>query len=201
MRKNATPEPRKESDTQQLIQDQPLQNNLGTPLSQVEPENLSDGVRSFNQVKEVTSSFRTFNIACILINLLTTAFMTVFLGFLDGLLIAVFVVQFLFTFMNMIFFCVNDMKKQNWVKLRMYLAYIPFGILNLLFLYDFYRFFGQLESYNDQFSGGPKMTDQQTQLTEAYVTIWLTHFIITPFFQGLSYCIFMLEMGNLLEKK
>ncbi|CDW76722.1 UNKNOWN [Stylonychia lemnae] len=178
-----------------MVQDQDILDK--SPVSSHEKTDL----RSFGSIKESTNTYRNFNIACILINLLTTAFMAVFLNYLDGLLIAVYVVQFLFCFSNMIFYCTNELVQQNWIRLRRFLIYIPFGILNLIYLYDFFRFFKQLETYNDQFQGGAKESDQDTQMTEAFVTIWLTHFIISPFFQGLSYCVYSFEVSNQLERK
>lgn len=101
----------------------------------------------------------------------------------------------------MVFYCINDLKKQNWIRLRLYFVYIPYGLMNILFLYDFYKFFETLEEYNDQFSQSASVPVENQVLTEAYVTIWLTHFIISPFFQGLSYAVYALEMGSYLDKK
>ncbi len=156
-------------------------------------------IRSFNAIKEATTAYRNFNMACLVFYIFTACFMGIFLTYLDGLLIAVFVVQFLFAFANIVYHCLNPMRQENYMRLRRYLIYIPYGFLNLLFLYDFYRFFRQLEAYNDQFSGGPTMPEQGQQLTEAYVTIWLIHFIIAPFFQGMSMCVMASEVGTHLK--
>ena len=161
--------------------------------------NPHKSIRSFSSIKEATTAYRNFNMACLVFYIFTACFMGIFLTYLDGLLIAVFVVQFLFAFANLVYHCLNPMRQENYIRLRLQLVYIPYGILNLIFLYDFYRFFRQLEDYNDQFSGGPTIPVQGQQITEAFVTIWLIHFIIAPFFQGLSMCVMASEVGKYLK--
>ena len=145
---------RTESNQYELVQEE----GKHQPVSQPPAERVEH--RSFSAVKEATVSFRNFNVACLLVFVLTSCFMTVFLGYLDGLLIAVFVVQFLFALANLIFYCVSDWKRQNWVRLRKPLIFAPFALLHILFVYDFYRFFMQLEAYNDQFSGAAAVPAQ-----------------------------------------
>lgn len=131
---------------------------------------------------EQTSGFRNFNIAGVGFYFLTSAFMLIFISFLDAALVTFYIFYFILAVINTVFHCIRESTQIKWVINRKYLIYIPFLIMNIFYLVSFVKFFGQLEHYNEQYNQLAEVPKQDQVRVSSFVTIYFILYIMAPFF-------------------
>ena len=102
------------------------------------------------EIRAYTTTFRTFNLACIVFYFLSCVFMVTYFSYLSPVLIVFYVLYFLFAVANLIFHLVAAPLQVSWVKHRLYSVYAVFGVMLIFYTVSFVLFFKTLEHFNEQ---------------------------------------------------
>ena len=102
--------------------------------------------------------------------------------------------------LNCVFYAVPIRVKENWVKLRLYLVYIPVGVQMLLMTVFIALFLSELDKIHDKINNAYPVTEQDLRNSSTFVALTIMLYILPVFYQGLSYFAYIRELSLYYDK-